>query len=60
MLISSAVGNPVRTLRRNLPTALGIFPPKIACIIVFGMQLSRLLVMVAGAAILVAWMQAQG
>ena len=60
MLISSAVGNPVRTLRRNLPTALGIFPPRIACIIVFGMQLSRLLVMVAGAAILVAWMQAQG
>ena len=60
MLISSAVGNPVRTLRRNLPTALAIFPPRVACIIVFGMQLSRLLVMLAGTFLLIVWMQAQG
>ena len=26
MLVGSAVGNPFRTLRRNLPSALGIFP----------------------------------
>ncbi len=41
MLIGSAVGNPIRTLRRNLPSAMAIFPPKVACIIVFGMQFSR-------------------
>ena len=43
MLVASAVGNPIRTLRRNLPSALGIFRPSTALIIVSGMQLSRLL-----------------
>lgn len=59
MLISSAVGNPVRTLRRNLPTALGIFPMPLACIIVLGMQCSRLLVTICAAALLIVWMQVQ-
>ena len=59
MLISSAVGNPVRTLRRNLPTALGIFPMPLACIIVLGMQFSRLLVTICAAALLIVWMQVQ-
>lgn len=43
MLAGSALGNPFRALRRNLPTALGIFPPGVALFIVVGMQLSRLL-----------------
>lgn len=42
MLAGSALGNPFRALRRNLPTALGIFPPSVAFIIVLGMQLSRM------------------
>lgn len=42
MLAGSALGNPFRALRRNLPTALGIFPPKVALTIVIGMQVSRL------------------
>lgn len=49
MLVGSMVGNPIRTLRRNLPSALGIFPAKEAFTIVLGMQLSRLL----GTAILI-------
>lgn len=59
MLISSAVSNPLRALRRNLPTALAIFPARTACIIVLGMQLSRLIVMIAAAALLIIWMQLQ-
>lgn len=47
MLAGSALGNPFRALRRNLPTALGIFPAKEACIIVIGMQLSRLITTVS-------------
>lgn len=60
MLVSSAVGNPVRALRRNLPTALGIFSPGTACLIVFGMQFSRLVVTFAGAALVIFWMQMTG
>ncbi len=60
MLVSSAVGNPVRALRRNLPTALGIFSPGTACLIVFGMQFSRLVVTLAGAAMVIFWMQMTG
>ena len=48
MLVASAVGNPIRTLRRNLPTALGIFPVKVACTIVFSMQFSRLIITIIG------------
>ena len=44
MLVGSAVGNPFRTLRRNLPSALGIFPVPVAFAIVIGMQLSRFVV----------------
>lgn len=47
MLAGSALGNPFRALRRNLPTALGIFPAGVACFIVFGMQLSRLVTAIA-------------
>lgn len=43
MLVGSAIGNPFRTLRRNLPSALGIFPAKEALTIVVGMQLSRMI-----------------
>ncbi len=48
MLIGSTVGNPIRTLRRNLPSALAIFPARVACIIVFTMQTSRLIITLTG------------
>ncbi len=57
MLVASAVGNPIRTLRRNLPTALAIFPAKIGGIIVFTMQFSRIIVAMLGAGITIAYMQ---
>ena len=57
MLVGSAVGNPFRTLRRNLPSALGIFPVPVALTIVLGMQLSRFLVTLAGIAGVVAVMR---
>ena len=44
MLIGNAVGNPIRMLRRNLPSALGIFPMPVALTVVLGMQLSRFLI----------------
>ena len=53
MLAGSAVGNPFRTLRRNLPTAMGIFPVPVALTIVLGMQLSRFLVTLAGMALVI-------
>lgn len=55
MLVGSALGNPFRALRRNLPSALAIFPVPIALSIVLGMQLSRFLVTLAGIAGVV-WM----
>ncbi|MEG1507353.1 MAG: hypothetical protein RR373_01815 [Akkermansia sp.] len=42
MLVANAIGNPFRAMRRNLPSALGIFPAKEAFTIVVGMQLSRI------------------
>ena len=42
MLVANAIGNPFRAMRRNLPSALGIFPAKEAVTIVAGMQLSRI------------------
>lgn len=48
MLTASAVGNPIRTMRRNLPTALGIFPVKAALTIVLSMQLARFFITVLG------------
>lgn len=50
MLVASAIGNPIRALRRNLPSAMGIFPTRDALTIVIVMQLSRM----AGAIILIA------
>lgn len=41
MFIGSIIGNPIRTMRRNLPSALGIFQAKDALTIVVGMQTSR-------------------
>ncbi len=52
MLVASAVGNPIRALRRNIPSALGIFPPIVALIIVLGMQFSRLLITVLAICVL--------
>ncbi len=43
MFVGSAIGNPFRALRRNLPSALGIFPAREAVTIVVGMQLSRII-----------------
>lgn len=41
MLIGSAMANPVRTIRRNLPSALGIYHPKDGLFIVGVMQSAR-------------------
>lgn len=41
MLIGSAMGNPVRTIRRNLPSALGIYHPRDGLFIVGVMQSAR-------------------
>ncbi len=49
MLVASAVGNPIRSMRRNLATSLAIFPPNIACTVVFTMQFSRVIVALLGA-----------
>lgn len=43
-------GNPIRALRRNLPSAMGIFPTRDALTIVVVMQLSRMI----GAILLIA------
>ncbi len=56
MLVASAIGNPIRTLRRNLPTALGIFSPRAACTIVFTMQVARFLITVIGSILVITWM----
>ncbi|MBQ1330692.1 MAG: hypothetical protein IIY31_03460, partial [Desulfovibrio sp.] len=50
MLAASLLSNPFRALRRNLPTALAIFPAGVACTIVFAMQLSRMLTCLLGMA----------
>lgn len=41
LLLGNIVTNPLRTLRRNLPSAMGIFPPKDGMTIVLTMQMSR-------------------
>lgn len=56
MLVASAVGNPIRTLRRNLPTALGVYPPKVAFTIVFTMQMARFIVTLLGSICVIIWM----
>lgn len=47
MLAASAIGNPFRMLRRNLPSALGLFPPAAALAVALGMQAARLCVTLA-------------
>ena len=59
MLLASAVTNPLRTLRRNLPTALAIFPARAALAIVLSMQIVRFFIMMAASVIVLLWMQAQ-
>lgn len=56
MLVASAIGNPIRTLRRNLPIALAIFPVKVALTIVLSMQLARLLITILGSALVVLYL----
>ncbi len=58
MLLASAVTNPLRTLRRNLPTALAIFPARTALAIVLSMQIVRFFIMMAASVIVLLWMQA--
>ena len=43
LFAGNIITNPIRTLRRNLPTAMGIFPPRDGFFIVMVMQTSRLL-----------------
>ena len=59
LLAMLTVSNPFRTLRRNLPTALAIFPLPIALTIVIGMQVARLLTTVCGIALVIFWMHCQ-
>ena len=59
MLLASAVTNPLRTLRRNLPTALAIFPARTALAIVLSMQIVRFFIMMAASVLVLLWMQAQ-
>lgn len=56
MLAASAIGNPIRTLRRNLPIALGIFPVNVALTIVLSMQFARLLITILGSAFVVLYL----
>ena len=60
MLTASAISNPFRALRRNLPTALAIFPLRIAFVVVLGMQFSRLLVTVTAICLVIWWMSIYG
>ncbi len=43
LFAGNIITNPIRTLRRNLPSAMGIFPPRDGFFIVMVMQGSRLL-----------------
>lgn len=52
MLLGSALGNPVRTIRRNLPSAMGIYPPREGFLIVFIMQSARFITVIAVCAII--------
>ncbi len=60
MLVASAIGNPIRTLRRNLPIALGIFPIKVALTIVLSMQFARFLITILGSALVVLYLYYTG
>ncbi len=56
LLAGNLITNPIRMLRRNLPTAMGIFPPRDGFFIVMVMQMSRLLFVILYIAILIAWL----
>jgi len=56
LLAGNLITNPVRMLRRSLPTAMGIFPPRDGFFIVTVMQVSRLLFVTLYIAILIAWL----
>lgn len=60
MLTASAVGNPFRMLRRNLPSALGLFPPSAALTIVLGMQAARFVTTLALIALVILFMPMAG
>lgn len=57
MLLGSALGNPVRTIRRNLPSAMGIYPPKEGFMIVSLMQCARFITVIGICLILMLFMQ---
>ncbi len=56
LLAGNLITNPIRVLRRNLPVAMGIFPPRDGFFIVMVMQVSRLLFVVLYITILIAWL----
>lgn len=58
MLVGSAIGNPFRTLRRNLPSAIALFPFKTALTIVLGMQAARLVTTLLLAGLVILYMHA--
>jgi hypothetical protein len=57
ILLAFFIGNlmsiPIRTLRRNLPTALGIYPGRDGAVIVFILQSTRFLFAMIGVAVIV-------
>lgn len=55
MLTASAIGNPFRMLRRNLPSTLGLFPSSVAFIVVFGMQIARLCISLILLTLTICW-----
>jgi hypothetical protein len=59
LLVGNLITNPVRMLRRSLPTAMGIFPPRDGFFIVAVMQFSRLLFVILYIVILIAWLYLQ-
>ncbi len=59
LLAGNLITNPVRMLRRSLPTAMGIFPPRDGFFIVAVMQVSRLLFVTLYIAVIIAWLYLQ-
>lgn len=58
LFAGNIITNPLRTLRRNLPTAMGIFPPRDGFFIVMVMQGGRLLLAllyIVGLMFMLAW-----
>ncbi len=59
LLAGNLITNPIRMLRRSLPTAMGIFPPRDGFFIVTVMQVSRLFFVILYIAILIGWLYLQ-